>query len=106
MRPVELGCNWNVFDSAGLRECRAVVFRDGDQFVAFAAQLPGTASQGDTEAEAIKNLEEAFRGAAQSYIERDGRIPFKEFDIANPFEHIGLDEIPREFKIRCLLVNV
>ena len=97
--------HWRVYRGNDVRQCCAVVFRDGDQFVAFAAQLPGVASQGDTEADAVKNLEEAFRGAALTW-SLTAVFHFREFDAASPFEHIGLDEIPREFKIRCFLVNV
>lgn len=38
--------------------------------------LPGVVSQGDTREEAIANISEAFRGAAESYLESDGEIPW------------------------------
>jgi predicted RNase H-like HicB family nuclease len=38
--------------------------------------LPGVASQGETEEEALKHIEEAFRGAAEVYREEGRPIPW------------------------------
>ena len=39
-------------------------------------QLPGVVSQGETREEATANISEAFKGAAESYLESDGEIPW------------------------------
>lgn len=41
-----------------------------------AARLPGVASQGETEAEALANVAEAFRGVIESYKARGVKIPW------------------------------
>ncbi len=46
-------------------------------------QLPGVASQGDTREKATANISEAFKAAAESYLESDGEIPW-----------VSLEEIP------------
>ena len=50
--------------------------------------LPGTCSQGDTEEEAIKNISEAFKATAESYLE-EGEIPWlNREDIQRPPEGV------------------
>ena len=66
-------------------ECQGNVYRapvyllpeeDGGYSVE-AATLPGVASQGDTEQEALDNITEALTGALAIYLER-GKIPWLE----------------------------
>ena len=44
-------------------------------YSAEAVSLPGVASQGETEAEAIANLREAFKGALETYLKAGTPIP-------------------------------
>lgn len=58
-------------------ECRAVFCPEAEGgFSVFALNLPGVASQGETEDEAICNIREAFRGALLAYCERNETIPW------------------------------
>ena len=63
-------------------EC-AVVFEPEDSggFSIYAASLPGVASQGDTEENAIANIAEALQGVIADYIESGDAIPWKEKDL-------------------------
>jgi predicted RNase H-like HicB family nuclease len=45
-------------------------------FSAIAAELPGVASQGDTEQEALANIREAFQGAIQVYKDDNREVPW------------------------------
>ena len=45
-------------------------------FSVVAANLPGVASQGETEEEALANIKEAFEGSIQSYKEHALKIPW------------------------------
>ena len=45
-------------------------------FSAVAANLPGAASQGDTEEEALANITEALHGVLESYQEMGEKIPW------------------------------
>lgn len=49
---------------------------DEGGFSVVAAQLPGVASQGDTEQEALANIVEAFEGAIAVYKGQGGNIPW------------------------------
>jgi antitoxin HicB len=61
------------------------------------ANLPGVASQGDTEQEALENITEAFRGVLLTYASQNGgKIPWLE----NPLQPEHLDQI------RWVFVNV
>lgn len=57
--------------------CRVWVHREAcGGFSAEIITLPGVASQGNTEDEAIANLREAFKGAIESYLESGSAIPW------------------------------
>jgi predicted RNase H-like HicB family nuclease len=58
-------------------ECRALVCPEEEGgFSSFALRLPGVASQGETEDEALLNLKEAFRGTLAAYLEGGMEIPW------------------------------
>lgn len=65
-------------------------------FSALAPCLPGVASQGETQEEAVANITEAFRGVAESYLE-SGTIPWLE----TPDE-----DKPEDAVEKWILVNV
>ncbi|MCC7475556.1 MAG: type II toxin-antitoxin system HicB family antitoxin [Pirellulales bacterium] len=59
-------------------ECRVLIRPEPEGgFSAFALRLPGVASQGETEAEALVNIADAFEAALQCYLE-SGDIPWKD----------------------------
>lgn len=61
----------------GLIECRAILRPEEEGgFSAIVRDLPGAVSQGDTEAEALANLREAFAGLVLAYRENNQPIPF------------------------------
>jgi predicted RNase H-like HicB family nuclease len=82
----------------GVYECRVWLCPEPDGgFSAIAPTLPGVASQGETEREAIDNIREAFQGAIAEYLESDGNIPWlKE----------ALGEKPRDAREKWILVDV
>ena len=53
-----------------------LVPEDGGGYSVFMPDLPGVVSQGETEEEAIHNIEEAFLGAAEVYEEMGQPIPW------------------------------
>jgi antitoxin HicB len=55
---------------------------DDGGYSVVAALLPGAASQGDTEQEALANIAEAIRGLTQSYVDSGKVIPWA--DTARP----------------------
>ncbi|MBX9789794.1 MAG: type II toxin-antitoxin system HicB family antitoxin [Pirellulales bacterium] len=52
-------------------------------YAAYALNLPGAVSQGDSEAEALANIREACSGVIKAYLERDGKIPWGAVDAEN-----------------------
>lgn len=77
-------------------QCEVVLepAEDG-QFAVYAAKLPGAASQGATEAEALGNIEEALCGLLKLYLE-EGEIPWTAIDF----------DVPPNAKRRWIVVNV
>lgn len=64
-------------------ECRALLVREpSGGFSVHALRLPGVISEGETEAEALSNIAEAFAGAISSYLESGERIPWEDVEIA------------------------
>ncbi len=57
-------------------EIRLCVEPEGGYSV-YSPSLPGVVSEGDNAAEATKNIVEALQGALATYLEDDGRIPWK-----------------------------
>jgi predicted RNase H-like HicB family nuclease len=97
---------WETFAGNRTFECRAILLPDGEGYSALALQLPGVASQGDTDEEAIQNLTDAFRAAIECYLEDGGSIPWKDYDPSDPLKHLDLEEVPKETRSRWILVNV
>jgi antitoxin HicB len=50
------------------------------RFSVFAADLPGCVSQGDTEEEALANIQEAFAGCLAAYKDQGRPVPWEEGD--------------------------
>lgn len=60
-------------------ECRGFVYRDEDgRFCAFATRLPGVYGEGDDEAQAFKDLCEAFTFALEMYEETGKPVPWRD----------------------------
>lgn len=57
--------------------CKVYLIPEGDGFSVVSATLPGVASQGESEEEALKNIVEAFEGALAVYRERSQPIPWQ-----------------------------
>jgi predicted RNase H-like HicB family nuclease len=57
--------------------CQVYILREDDgRYSAIAATLPGVASYGASEQEALRHIEEAFGAAIETYKEGDGKIPW------------------------------
>jgi predicted RNase H-like HicB family nuclease len=66
-------------------ECRALVCPEEEGgYSVYALRLPGVVSQGETEAEALCNIEEAFQGAIATYIDRQMPIPWADVAVDRP----------------------
>ncbi len=78
--------------------CHVCLLREEDgQFSAIVLNLPGAASYGNTESEALANVEESIRGLIEVYKENHDPIPWKDY---------RSEDVPRSTKIQWLLVNV
>jgi predicted RNase H-like HicB family nuclease len=64
----------------GKYECRVVIVPDDEDggFCVYALRLPGVASQGETETEAIENIRDAFGSALATYLELGMPIPWED----------------------------
>ncbi len=79
-------------------ECRVWLCPESDGgFSALVPTLPGVASQGETEAEALENIKEAFQGAVAEYLESGERIPW---------HREAVRPKPQDAKEKWILVNV
>ena len=88
---------WRTFPQ-GVYDCKVLLVPDEDGgFSAIMPHLPGTSSQGETEAEALANIKEAFRGVARVYLEQGGTIPWSQPD---------LEDKPQGSRERWILVDV
>lgn len=77
-------------------ECRVFLEPEEDGgYSVYAPSLPGLASQGETEAEAIANITEAFQGTLAVYKEGGQEVPWLSEPIARP----------QEAKERWIVVN-
>ncbi len=65
-------------DSSVYNCCIYIVPEEVGGFSVWMPRLPGVASQGDTEAEAIANCSEAFQGAIETYREHCDQIPWRD----------------------------
>ncbi len=72
------GVNWIEYPNQTCFECRVGLLREADgTFSVYAINLPGVASQGDNEAEAISNIIDALAGVLIEY-QSEGEIPWAE----------------------------
>lgn len=66
-------------------ECRVLLCPEATGgFSAHAMRLPGVVSQGDTEAEALENIADAFQATIQCYRESSIAIPWQPITVARP----------------------
>ncbi len=64
---VEKDVGWLVYSNKHY-ECRVYVCPEAEGgFYAYLPTLPGVVSEGETEEETLRNIEEAFRGVIKSY---------------------------------------
>jgi predicted RNase H-like HicB family nuclease len=78
--------------------CHVCVIPEEDGgFSAIVLNLPGAGSSGETEPEALANVEESIRGLIEVYGEHGDPIPWKDY---------RSEEIPEGAKAKWILVNV
>jgi len=65
-------------------ECRMLITPEDDGFVVTCLRLPGVVTQGDTIAESIDNMVDAFREAIRCYRDSEMAIPWQDVDIERP----------------------
>ena len=83
----------------GVFECYVCLVTEEDGgYSVYMPYLPGVASQGETEPEALENISEAFRGVVAVYREDNEAIPWLDADEVEP--------IPSAAKKRWILVHV
>lgn len=87
--------DWPVQSAYRCHVC--IVPEDDGQFLAIALNLPGAASGGKTESDALANVEESIRGLIEVYKENGDPIPWKDY---------CCEEIPGGTKTQWILVNV
>jgi predicted RNase H-like HicB family nuclease len=81
----------------GAYQCRVLLCpEEGGGYSAHALRLPGVVTEGDSEAEALENIADAFQAAIQSYRESGESIPWQAVDIERPANSME----------RWILVNV
>lgn len=75
-RPFSSSDLWDTL-STPVYECRVWLCPEPEGgFSALVPSLPGVASQGETEEEALENVREAFQGAVAEYLGSGERIPW------------------------------
>lgn len=78
--PCKIDPTWRTFDNAF--ECRVVLCpEDEGGYSAHALRLPGVVSQGETAAEALDNIREAFAAAIETYRELGKTIPWADVEV-------------------------
>jgi len=66
-------------------ECRVLLCPEAEGgYSAHAIRLPGAVSQGESVAEALENIADAFRAAISVYQERGEAIPWKDLELERP----------------------
>jgi len=72
---------WRTFGDR-MFECRAVICPEEEGgFSAYSLRLPGVASQGETENEAVANLADAFRETVLAYEQLGEAIPWSDVEV-------------------------
>jgi predicted RNase H-like HicB family nuclease len=70
---------WKVHPSGAAYRCQVYLIPEDDgRFSVIASTLPGVASQGKDEQDALANIREALAGAIQVYRDEKKKIPWKE----------------------------
>jgi antitoxin HicB len=90
---------WSNWDVLGDRtyQCRVLLCPESEGgFSAHAIRLPGVVSEGDTEAEALANVADAFQAVIQTFLDENRPIPWQDSEI----------ERPKGSRERWILVNV
>ena len=77
--------------------CCVCLIPEEDGFSAIVLNLPGAASCGDTESEALENVKESIRGLIDVYMEHGDPIPWTD---------CRSEDIPAGAKRQWILVNV
>lgn len=78
-------------------ECRVLLVPESTGgYSAHALRLPGVVSQGETEAKALANVEEAFRGSIAEYRESGVEVPWGD---------VVVDDVPKGSVEKWLLVD-
>jgi predicted RNase H-like HicB family nuclease len=75
-RSAPLEASWNTTAAPETYHCRVHVYREDDGFCAYAADLPGVVSEGDSEKEAIESIKDAYLGVIASYHAHAEAIPW------------------------------
>ena len=86
---------WQKQDAYRCHVC--LIPEEGGAFSAIVLNLPGAASCGETESEALGNVEESIRGLIEVYKEHGDPIPWKDY---------RSEEIPNGARTQWILVNV
>ncbi len=75
----EQNVRWTEYPAKTCFECRVALLREDDGgYSVYAISLPGVASQGETEKEAIANIVDALSGALAEYKSSGVDIPWSE----------------------------
>lgn len=64
--------------------CKVILLQEEGGYSVYAATLPGVASQGETEDDALHNITEALEGVLATYREQDQEIPWSEETAQKP----------------------
>ena len=88
---VENIANWSTFEHEQQFRCRVFIVPEAEGgFSAFAADLPGAASQGETRAEARSNIEDALTEVIRHYRESKMEIPWGDAGIQKTTDTIEI----------------
>jgi len=69
--------NVESFENDQAFQCHVIIRPDDDGFMAFASELPGVMSQGDSINEALDNVRDAFQATMASYFDNGLDVPWK-----------------------------
>jgi len=76
---------WENFVDANVFECRVLLCPEPEGgYSVHALRLPGVVSQGESIAEALENIKEAFSGAISVYQDDNQEIPWEQITIDRP----------------------
>lgn len=73
--------DYKVFEHETVFRCDVLLSQEEDGFSAQCTNLPGVISQGDDEADAMRNICDAFRETILYYRENNLAIPFGKVDV-------------------------